>query len=157
MPPPLLFDIADLPLDDADVDAAGIEAVNPHRDVMRMLDSILWLDLETRQAVACKDVRDDEFWVAGHIPGRPVLPGVLMLEAGAQLASYLMLRMYPQLRFLGFVGLDGAKFRGQVVPGDRLLILAQGLELKPRRCICAVQGVVGNAQVFEAKITGMPI
>ena len=158
MPPPLLFDISGLPLAETHVDAAGIEAINPHRGAMRMLDGILWLDLEDPpRAVACKDVRDDEFWVLGHIPGRPLLPGVLMLEAAAQLASFMMLSKFPRLKFLGFTGVDQAKFRGQVVPGDRLLLLGQGLEFKPRRCICATQGLVGHNQVFEAKITGMPI
>jgi len=108
-------------------------------------------------AVAWRDVRDDEFWVPGHIPGRPLFPGVLMIEAAAQLASFMVLRRLPDHDFLGFAGVDDVKFRGQVVPGDRLYVLMEQTEFRRRRCICNTQGLVRGEIVFEATITGMPM
>ena len=157
MAPTLLFNLAQYDLTQPVRDVAHIESVNPHRGHMRLLDGILWEDIPNSKAIAYKDVRDDEFWVPGHIPGRPIFPGVLMVEAAAQLASYLTLGLFPELDFLGFAGVDGVKFRGQVVPGDRLMILIHGTNMKPRRSICQAQGVVGDRLVFEAQITGMPV
>ena len=155
MVPPLLFDISQIDLGAVCVDAAQIEQLNPHRGDMRMLDGVTWISDDGLEAMAFKDLRDDEFWVPGHIPERPILPGVMMIEAGAQLASFMTLRRTKGLKFIGFIGCDNAKFRGQVVPGDRLIILGKGIKFKPRRCICDVQGLVRGSLVFEAKITGM--
>jgi 3-hydroxyacyl-[acyl-carrier-protein] dehydratase len=135
----------------------AIEAVNPHRGCMRLLDAIVHEQGDPTQIIAYKDVRDDEFWVPGHIPGRPVFPGVLMIEAAAQLSSFVCLRKLKGESFMGFVGVDGVKFRGQVKPGDRFVLLCQELELRPRRSVSAVQGLVNGTLVFEGKITGMPI
>ena len=158
MAPQLLFDLSGIDLDHVDIDAGGIEAVNPHRGDMRMLDGIIWHDHagQTGYTLAFKDIRDDEFWAPGHIPGRPLFPGVLMIEAAAQLASFMIIHYGGQSGFIGFVGCDKVKFRGQVVPGDRLLLLGDPTEVKPRRSICQLQAVVNGDLVFEAKITGMP-
>ena len=64
---------------------------------------------------------------------------------------------FPQLQFVGFIGCDGVKFRGQVVPGQRLYLLGKEVQIKPRRFICDVQGVVDGTLVFEGTIMGMPI
>jgi 3-hydroxyacyl-[acyl-carrier-protein] dehydratase len=157
MAPTLLIDLDAVDLDQPIHDAEAIEQVNPHRPPLRMLDGVLWEDPRLVYAVAYHDVRDDAFWVPGHIPGRPLLPGVLMLEAAAQLASFMVLRQLPDHDFLGFAGIDDVKFRGQVVPGDQLLVLMEQTELRKRRCICNTQGVVRGTIVFEATITGMPM
>jgi len=157
MAPPLLFDITKIDLDQVLVDTAGIEKVNPHRGDMRMLDAIINFDRDRSAVLAYKDARQDEFWVPGHIPGRPLFPGVLMIEAGAHLASWLIHQIFDDYPFLGFVGCDEVKFRGQVVPGNRLYLLGISTSFKRRRSICSLQGVVNGNLVFEAKITGMPV
>ncbi len=157
MAPQLLFDITGIDLNRVAFDADEIERINPHRGAMRLIDGICWMSEDKNRAVAFKDVRADEFWVPGHIPGRPLMPGVLMIEAAAQVASYLTVLRLPGLKFMGFVGLDDVKFRGQVVPGDRLYIIGEGTECRPRRSICKAQGLVNGNLVFEATITGMPI
>ena len=157
MAPPLLVDISSIDLSRTVVSIEQIEKVNPQRGDMRHLDGLLWMDDARSAGVGFKDCRDDEFWVPGHIPGRPLFPGVLMIEAAAQLAGYLMAQRIPGCGFLGFTGADEVKFRGQVKPGDRLLILGKEVVFKPRRFICAAQGVVDGKLVFEAKISGMPI
>ena len=159
MVPPLLFDISQIDLEQVQIDAHGVEQVNPHRGAMRMLDGLIWFDnlRDSGYAVAYKDIGNNEFWVPGHIPGRPIFPGVLMIEAGAQLASFMILSHLGGSKFVGFVGCDKVKFRGQVAPGDRLILLGQGQSIKPRRSICSIQGLVKGSLVFEASITGMPI
>lgn len=156
MAPQLLFDILDIDLDGVAYSADAIEKVNPHRGAMRLIDKIVYATDDLQYTIACRDVRDDEFWVPGHIPGRPIFPGVLMVEAGAQLASFVCLKK-TGIEFMGFAGLEDVKFRGQVVPGDRLHILCELLELRTRRSKSRVQGVVSGRLVFEATIIGMPL
>ncbi|MEX0775635.1 MAG: 3-hydroxyacyl-ACP dehydratase FabZ family protein [Phycisphaeraceae bacterium] len=157
MAPTLLFDLSRVDFSKVQFDASAIEAVNPHRGDMRLLDGVYWISDDLNEAVAYKDVRDDEFWVPGHIPGRPIFPGVLMIEAAAQLASFLTLKRMPNLAFMGFAGVDDVKFRGMVTPGDRLVLIGHSLEFRPRRCICAAQALLNGTIVFEATITGMPM
>ena len=161
---PLLVDLAAVDLDGRALSLEEIRRLNPHRYEMEQLSGVIHLDAAAHQIVAYKDVRDDEFWVRGHIPGRPLLPGVLMVEAAAQMCSVYYKRVREDPRFLGFGGVDGVKFRGQVVPGQRLLLLGQALEIRSRRAVFDTQGVVrqeadpqGFTLVFEGRIIGMPI
>jgi len=157
MAPTLLFDISAIDLSRIQFDAAAIEQVNPHRGHMRQIDGIHLMADDLSYAVGYKDVRDDEFWVPGHIPGRPLLPGVLMIEAAAQLASFVTIKRLGEARFLGFIGADEVKFRGQVSPGSRLLLLVKELKFSKRRFVSAAQGLVDGSLVFEGKISGMAI
>lgn len=136
-------------------DAAAIEAINPHRGVMRLIDGIVYESEDCIDYVAYKEIGHDEFWVPGHIPGRPIFPGVLMIEAAAQISSIITLKKLGEPAFMGFAGVDDVKFRGQVKPGDRLVILAHEVENRRRRSICATQGLVDGNLVFEATIRGM--
>ena len=92
--------------------------------------------------------------VAGHIPGRPLLPGVLMIEAGAQLASFYTRTYVGWKGFIGFGGVDEVKFRMQVPPGVRMYILGKKLWERHHRIYCNVQGWVDGNLAFEAGITG---
>ena len=155
MAPSLLFDISGIDLDGQAYSVDEIEKVNPHRGAMRMLDRIVYESENRKDYVAYKDIGHDEFWVAGHIPGRPIFPGVLMIEAAAQLASFICLRKLTDQEFMGFAGVDEVKFRGQVKPGDRFVLLGRELEVRPRRCTSVAQGLVNGQLVFEARIKGM--
>ncbi len=158
MPPPFLFDISTLDPDHVVLTKEQIYEVLPHRYEMMQLDAIIYNDMEHGVAAARRDVRSDEFWVRGHIPGRPLLPGVLMIESAAQLASFFAMKCLNfQASFLGFGGVDKVKFRESVSPGQRLIILAQMLESRTRRIVFSTQGVVDGRIAFEAIITGMPI
>lgn len=156
MAPSILFDTAGIDMNQVVFDTAEIEKTNPHRGAMRLLDGVIYVEDDYSKIIAYKDIRDDEFWVPGHIPGRPIYPGVLMIESGAQLASFIMIRLFGG-QFVGFVGVDKVKFRSQVVPGDRLIIMGVPISQRKRRCVCAVQGWVNDTLAFEAEITGMPI
>ena len=153
--PSAFFDLTGIDLDRVLYDQEAIRAVNPQRGDMEQLHAITHADPKTGQIAGYKDIRADEFWVAGHIPGRPLFPGVLMIEAAAQLACFYTKTFLGWEGFVGFGGVDGVKFRGQVLPGCRMYILGQKISERHRRVFCNVQGIVDGAMVFEATITGV--
>ena len=157
MPSPLLFDISGIDLNRIEVSAAEVGQLNPQCGDMRHLDHVIWANADSSQLLGVKFVRPDEFWVPGHVPGRPLLPGVIMIEAGAQLCSIQYKRKTGNSGFIGFTRCDNVVFRGQVVPGDTLYLLSKEIETGARRMISDVQGVVNGKMVFEARITGMVI
>ncbi len=157
MPPALLVDIHAMDLNRIVFDVEAIEQVNPHRHEMRQLDAIVHFDKDSGTVVGYKDITDNEFWVRGHIPGRPIMPGVIMLEAAAQLASFSAKKVNRLEGFIVFSGLEDVKFRLQVLPGSRLYLLGKFLEVRRRRFKLAAQGVVEGQMVFHATILGMPI
>lgn len=157
MPPPAIVEPATLDFSKLIADRNAIASVNPHRFEFQLLDGVVLFDETRRIFAGYHDVRPDAFWVRGHIPGRPLFPGVLMIEVAAQLASYVMHRLVPDVGFLGFAGVEGVKFRGTVTPPARLVVVGREIELKRRRIVTATQGFVDGTMVFEAEITGMPL
>jgi 3-hydroxyacyl-[acyl-carrier-protein] dehydratase len=157
MPPNLLFDIAGLDLSTDVFDQQAIRQCNPHRGDMEMLNGIVYIDDKNHRLIGYKDVRSDEFWVPGHIPGRPLLPGVLMIEAAAQLASFYTRKYLGWTGFVGFGGIEDCRFRQQVAPPARLYILGEQISLRHGRMLSAMQGIVEGNLVFETKIIGVQI
>jgi len=155
MPPQPFTDLSKLDTSKIQHTREQIYSVNPHRYEFMQLDGIYFIDLDTEISAGYRDVRDDEFWVRGHIPGRPIFPGVLMIETAAHLVSYYACMKSHNKGFLGFAGVDGVKFRGSVTPGHRIIMLGKMLELRPRRCIGATQAFVDGQMVYEGTITGM--
>jgi 3-hydroxyacyl-[acyl-carrier-protein] dehydratase len=151
---PSLLDV-DNPV--ADIDA--IRALNPQRFEMEQLTAILYEDRERNVCAALKQVTDDEFWVRGHMPGMPLMPGVVMLEAVAQLSSYFTQRHdLLGAEMVGFGGVDGVRFRGVVTPGDKLILMVELLKARRGRMIVAAfQGVVDGNLVLEGTLRGIPI
>lgn len=158
MPPELNFDPSRLDLNRTVAGRPEIERVNPQRYEMAQLTAILHVDPSQNLIAGYKDVTADEFWVRGHMPDYPLMPGVLMCEAAAQLCSYyIMTNGMQQGDFLGFGGMENVRFRGPVRPGDRLVLVAKGTRMHRRQTIFSVQGFVGATMVFHADIIGVPL
>ena len=153
--PEPLIDLSKIDMAARALTKADLERWIPHRGSMALLDSVIWHDPMFSQGVAIKHVSADEFWVGGHFPGRPMMPGVLMIEAGAQLASFLFRGRRQDDALAGFTRIENAVFRGQVHPDQDLLLLAKEVKYQPRRFISDLQGFVGDRLAFEARIVGM--
>lgn len=152
--PQFLFDIAGIDLTKDLFNQEEIRELNPQRGAMEHLNGIVYAAPDQGRLIGYKDVRADEFWVEGHIPGRPLLPGVIMIEAGAQLASFYTKKYVGWTGFIGFGGVEECKFRQVVQPGCRMYILGQKTQERHGRIWCKVQGIVNGGIVFEAGIVG---
>ena len=155
--PQFLFHIADIDLTKDLFDQEAIREINPQRGDMEHLNAIVYAKPEVGRIIGYKDVRPDEFWVEGHIPGRPLLPGVIMLEALAQLTSFYIGRAVPDVGFIGFGGVDGVRFRATVVPGQRLVLVGKAVSVRSRMAVFDSQGWVEGRLAVEARITGMKV
>jgi 3-hydroxyacyl-[acyl-carrier-protein] dehydratase len=158
MPPPLLFDPSTLDLNVVIADQEAIRQINPQRYEMEHLNAVVHVDHEQQLVVGYKDVRADEFWVRGHLPDYPLLPGVLMCEAVAQLCSYYVRRYgVIEAEFIGFGGLENVRFRNQVRPGERLVLVARATKLHRKSVIFACQAFVGSTMVFHGDVNGVAL
>ena len=151
---PSLYD-----LDRVVADIHEIRRWNMQRFEMEQLTAIVYEDPERGACVGYKDVTRDEFWVRGHFPVMPLMPGVLMCEAAAQLSSYYTQR-YNLLdaQLVGFGGMEEVRFREPVVPGDRLVIAVERVRVRPKAMIiCKFQGLVRDNIVVDGIIKGVPL
>ena len=149
----------DLDFDNPVFDLQEIRRINPQRHEMEQLTGIVYVDRENDGAIGYKDVTNKEFWVTGHLPGFPLMPGVILCECAAQLASFYS-RKHDIVGgdFLGFGGMDDVRFRAPVFPECRLVIMAQMTKLRPgRRAEFFFQGFVDDKMVYSGTMIGMPI
>jgi 3-hydroxyacyl-[acyl-carrier-protein] dehydratase len=158
MPPELHFDLGQIDFGKVVADLDAIRKVNPQRHEMEFLDAIVLVDPVNKIIVGYKDVRYDEFWVRGHMPGYPLLPGVLMCEASAQLCSFYSMTEHKfDGDFLGFGGMENVRFRSPVHPGERLVLVAKEQKFNRRQVMFNVQGFVKDRMVFHGDIIGVPL
>ncbi len=155
----LIIDFSEYDLDHIVADIEQIRRINPQRHEMEQLSAIVYDNVERGICVGYKDVSHDEFWVRGHMPGMPLMPGVVMCEAAAQMCSYHAQRHnLLNAEMIGFGGMDNVRFRGTVVPGDRLVVAAEKLQLRVGAMIrCRFQCYVAEQVVCEGQIRGIPI
>jgi 3-hydroxyacyl-[acyl-carrier-protein] dehydratase len=158
MPPLALIDPALIDTSRVLADREAIRQANPQRFEMEQLTAIVYLDREQHVVIGYNDVRPDEFWVRGHMPDYPLMPGVLICEAAAQLASYYCHTIkLVEDGFLGFGGMEDVRFRGQVRPGDRLVMVAKAVRVNRRQTVFESQGFVDANMVYHGRIIGVPL
>jgi 3-hydroxyacyl-[acyl-carrier-protein] dehydratase len=127
----------------------------PHRYPFLLVDRVLEVE-EGMRIKALKNVTINEPFFAGHFPGRPVMPGVLMLEALAQAAALLAFKSMAggigEDSVVYFVGIDGARFKRPVVPGDQLVLEAELIRAKSGIYKFKVRATVGAELAVEAEL-----
>jgi 3-hydroxyacyl-[acyl-carrier-protein] dehydratase len=140
-------------------DVHEIRRYNSQRFEMEQLTAVSYEDPSRMICAGFKDVGNRDFWVRGHMPGMPIMPGVIMCEAAAQLSSY-MVQKHGLLggNVVGLGGLEEIRFRDPVCPGDRFVIVVRQEKLRPgRMVICQFQGFVRQTLVVEGLIKGVPL
>lgn len=152
-----LFETDGVDLSACVADRESIAGVIPHRYEMALLDKIVWASEDYTRGIGSVRVTGEEFWVRGHFPNRPMLPGVLMVEAGAQLSCWLWQKRQTKPCLAAFLRIENAVFRQSVTVGDEMFVLCREIKATPRRFFTDIQGIVNDQICFEAKISGMNI
>jgi 3-hydroxyacyl-[acyl-carrier-protein] dehydratase len=154
-----LIDHSEYDLNHVIADADEIRRHNPHRFELQLLSAIVYDDLSRMLCVGYLDTSPTDFWVRGHMPGAPLMPGVLMCEAGAQMACFYT-KKHDLLggEMVGLGGLEGVRFRGIVRPGDRLVIVVQLVRVRRGAMVVGkFQQFVERNMVCEGEIRGIPL
>ena len=139
------------------MDIAGVMAALPHRFPMLLVDRVESLEVD-RSIVAIKAVTMNEHFFQGHFPGRPIMPGVLIVEALAQAAGVLAVQslgLAGSGKLVYFMAIEGAKFRAPVEPGTLLKLEVEFVQKRSTVCKFAGRARVDGKVVAEASFTAM--
>ncbi len=133
------------------LDVEGIQKILPHRYPFLMVDAILEME-DQKHILGVKNVSINEAYFQGHFPGKPVMPGVLIIEAMAQTGGLLLLKDVPdrENKLLYFVAVDGARFRRPVVPGEQLLLDLSVMSWRGNFCKLIGKATVNGELAAEA-------
>ena len=139
-------------------DSNAIQRILPHRYPMLLVDKIIDLEID-KKVVGVKCVTINEPFFQGHFPGRPIMPGVLIVEAMAQVSGILVLNALPEPEnfLVMFMSINNAKFRKPVVPGDQIIFEAELVSKKSKYFSIKGTAYVDNALVAEAEFMGAVI
>jgi 3-hydroxyacyl-[acyl-carrier-protein] dehydratase len=135
------------------LDTNGIQAILPHRYPFLMVDAILEME-RLKRIVGVKNVSINEGFFAGHFPGKPIMPGVLIIESMAQTGGLLLLQEVEDRdrKLLYFVAIDDARFRRPVLPGDQLRVEVNVLSWRSSFCKLEGKATVDGEIAAEATL-----
>lgn len=133
------------------LDVTQIEKIIPHRYPFLLVDRVLELDPH-RRAVGIKNVSANEPFFQGHWPGRPIMPGVLVVESMAQLAGLMLTQWQEQGQYPMILSMNGIKLRRAVVPGDQLWMEAVAVRVKERTAVLKTRAFVNQELAAEAQL-----
>jgi 3-hydroxyacyl-[acyl-carrier-protein] dehydratase len=159
-----ILDLDSIDRDNVAVDRATLDEFLQQRGTFHVPDHLAYVDQENGISVGVKTLHEDDWWAADHVPGRPMYPGILMIETSAQIASfdYSHYRIpKDEKRFVGFGGLESCRFRGVVEPPCRLFFVVKLERAGSRMFKYAAQGFVEQdgvlkpKRVFEATVLGV--
>ncbi|HBW37001.1 3-hydroxyacyl-ACP dehydratase FabZ [Desulfosporosinus sp. BICA1-9] len=129
-----------------------IQDIIPHRYPFLLVDRIIELD-EGKRAVGIKNVSINDSFFQGHFPEHPIMPGVLIIEALAQVGTVAILKMPEYAGYLGlFAGLDEVKFKRQVIPGDQLRLEVELIKLRKSFGVAKGRAYVGEELAAEGTL-----
>jgi len=129
-----------------------IAEILPHRYPFLLVDRILELDLEENRILGVKNVTFNEQFFQGHFPDAPIMPGVLILEALAQTGGILVHQKSQTSKIALLLSVNNAKFRRPVVPGDRLMLEAEGIHFSSKGGKIQARALVENQLAAQAEI-----
>jgi len=140
------------------LDINDIKKILPHRYPFLLVDRVIELE-DDKRAVGIKNVTMNEFYFPGHFPNMPIMPGVLIMEALAQVAGVMMLNKRENLgKYAFFMSMDKVKFRKAVVPGDQLVLETEVLKLRSKtvqvKAVASVDGKVAAEGEFMFALVG---
>ncbi len=136
------------------IDINEIMDILPHRYPMLLVDRIIEFESNVK-AVGIKNITINESYFQGHFPGNPIMPGVLIVEALAQVGGILASKSGAKGKTVYFLSIDKAKFRKPVVPGDQLILDVRVLHVRGNVWRCSGNAIVDAKQVAEAEFTAM--
>ncbi len=153
-----LVDLSLLDLTRDVVSQEELRTIIPHRDFFQLIDGICHFDPEQSLVVGYKDWPADAWWATGHIPGKPLMPGVLMIEGAAQIAGFLIKKVmgWKQERFVGLGGLNEVRFRGQIVPPARVYFVSSRGQVSGNRLArFPAQAFCNGQMVMDMELLGV--
>ena len=140
---------------DAILDIRRIQKILPHRYPFLLVDKVVEIDGDKR-IKGIKNVSFNELFFQGHFPGTPIMPGVLVLEAMAQVSGLLFAQKLEHTGTLAvLLGMDKVKFRKAIVPGDQLILISETVKMGKRTALCDCKAIVDDAVTAEAQIKFM--
>jgi 3-hydroxyacyl-[acyl-carrier-protein] dehydratase len=137
----------------SEMDVNQILDMLPHRYPFMLVDRILDMDIEARTIVGYKNLTFNEPFFQGHFPGEPIMPGVMQLEAMAQISGILLNKVNDKEGQIAyFMSIDKAKFRRKVVPGDTLRMEIKVTRLRSRMAVVEAKAYVGDDLASQAEL-----
>jgi UDP-3-O-[3-hydroxymyristoyl] N-acetylglucosamine deacetylase/3-hydroxyacyl-[acyl-carrier-protein] dehydratase len=137
------------------LDIRRIQKILPHRYPFLLIDKVIEIDGD-RFIKGVKNVTFNEVFFQGHFPGTPIMPGVLVLEAMAQVCGLLFAQKLEHTGKLALMlGMDGVKLRKSVVPGDQLILTAEAVKVRSKIALCKCEAIVSGIKAAEAEMKFM--